>query len=205
MSTHFESITDQHIDVLKKLQSIAELVLVGGTGLALQLGHRKSYDLDFVTTVDIAEIQLKCQEIFSQHQLRQRFYSPSQLTMVVDMVKITFFHDQPLLYSPSDWDYGKLASVRDIFSSKLFIIGKRATWRDYVDIACLIRSGLVDFSQGLIDAVTRYGVNKKWVLEPMTYFDDVEMMPIEWLTKELTQTQIQELLTTTVSKYLQNR
>ncbi len=46
---HFETIEPETLDLLKKLMStnlFAEARLVGGTALALQLGHRKSVDLD---------------------------------------------------------------------------------------------------------------------------------------------------------------
>ena len=43
------------LELLKKLQQLPELRdtrLVGGTALALQLGHRKSIDLDFFGTIN---------------------------------------------------------------------------------------------------------------------------------------------------------
>ena len=35
------------LDLLSKALPMEEFYLAGGTGLALQLGHRESYDLDF--------------------------------------------------------------------------------------------------------------------------------------------------------------
>ena len=53
---YLKAITKQHIKILNKLQRIKDLTLVGGTALALQIGHRKSYDLNFVTQQDIESI-----------------------------------------------------------------------------------------------------------------------------------------------------
>jgi len=49
------------LDLLKRLQKIpilSELRLVGGTALALQLGHRRSVDLDFFGPVDAEGLQI---------------------------------------------------------------------------------------------------------------------------------------------------
>ena len=46
---HTETVSASTLDLLKRLQQIRELAntrLVGGTALALHLGHRKSIDLD---------------------------------------------------------------------------------------------------------------------------------------------------------------
>jgi hypothetical protein len=49
---HYESVDAETLDILKKLQAIPEfsqMRLVGGTALALQIGHRKSEDLFSIT------------------------------------------------------------------------------------------------------------------------------------------------------------
>ena len=52
---HTETVSASTLDLLKRLQQIRELAntrLVGGTALALHLGHRKSIDLDLFGTFD---------------------------------------------------------------------------------------------------------------------------------------------------------
>jgi ABC-type tungstate transport system permease subunit len=48
---HFETIGNEMIQILNEFSNISiiydNFYLAGGTGLALQLGHRKSLDLDF--------------------------------------------------------------------------------------------------------------------------------------------------------------
>jgi predicted nucleotidyltransferase component of viral defense system len=56
-----ETVEDYTLELLKKLQSerfLDNFVLVGGTALSLQIGHRKSVDLDFFTVVDFESIVL---------------------------------------------------------------------------------------------------------------------------------------------------
>lgn len=52
---HYETISPDTLGLLKKAQSLDILqntMLVGGTALALQIGHRVSIDLDFFGKAD---------------------------------------------------------------------------------------------------------------------------------------------------------
>lgn len=59
---HYETIEPATLELLKELLRIPELKetrLVGGTALALQLGHRKSIDLDLFGTVECDSSELQ--------------------------------------------------------------------------------------------------------------------------------------------------
>lgn len=61
-----ETIESHTLDILRRLQNLPELKstrLVGGTALALQLGHRKSIDLDIFGSWDYS---LDLVSLFSQ-------------------------------------------------------------------------------------------------------------------------------------------
>lgn len=52
---HTETVEPSTLDLLRRLQRLPDLTstrLVGGTALALHLGHRKSVDLDMFGTFD---------------------------------------------------------------------------------------------------------------------------------------------------------
>ena len=62
---HLEAIEPKTLELLRKLQSLSIFEhsrLVGGTALALQLGHRKSIDLDMFGSIEATsrEIQDAC-------------------------------------------------------------------------------------------------------------------------------------------------
>ncbi len=201
---HSESISVAQRELLEKLGCLNEGVLVGGTALSLQIGHRKSYDLDFVRIEEITDNLLKkIKSIAGSAQLVQRLSSPTQYTAFIDDVKITFFQDEAaFLHEEKQYPQFALADVKDIFSSKLYVMGKRATWRDYVDVAVCLDQGLCSLSQGIKEAVLRYQVNERWILDPLTYFDDLEMTPVEWLRKEYSDQKIKEILVSKVDEYL---
>ena len=57
----YETIDATTLELLKKLQSnkvFENLLLVGGTSLALQMGHRVSIDIDLFGKIDINNIEL---------------------------------------------------------------------------------------------------------------------------------------------------
>ena len=63
---YLETVESSTLELLKKLQRLPVLEqtrLVGGTALALQLGHRKSIDLDFFGTVDCEAERIKMIQI----------------------------------------------------------------------------------------------------------------------------------------------
>jgi len=59
---HKETVTAATLDLIRKLQSdpiFETFYLVGGTALLLQIGHRKSIDIDFFTKSTTLSIDLK--------------------------------------------------------------------------------------------------------------------------------------------------
>ncbi len=57
----YDAIESKALELLKKLMQIdilKEVRLVGGTSLALQIGHRKSIDLDLFGELDVDEFSL---------------------------------------------------------------------------------------------------------------------------------------------------
>ena len=56
---HLSTVESTTLELLKKLPVLCNTRLVGGTALALQLGHRKSVDLDFFGQINVDSQDLK--------------------------------------------------------------------------------------------------------------------------------------------------
>ncbi len=72
---HKEVIEPGTLELLKNLQKESELKtfnLVGGTSLALQLGHRKSIDLDLFTDTEF-DLEELTSMLIAKYNLRKRF------------------------------------------------------------------------------------------------------------------------------------
>ncbi len=153
--------------------------LVGGTSLALQLGHRKSTDLDLFTSEapDIESITLLLNEKygFKSHLITQK-----ALIGFIGEVKVdVIFHPYRWLEEPIVDDSIRLATTSDIAAMKIHAIvnsGERP--KDFVDIAYLSRQ----FSYHQLKTLTlrKYPLYDAVMIDrAMVYFDDVNPEAIE--------------------------
>ena len=81
-------------------------------------------------------------------------------------------------------------------------MGRRATWRDYVDVAVCLDKNINSLQGGIEEATKRYKVSQRWILDPLSYFDDLEITPIEWSEKEYTDDQIKQIIIKNIEEYL---
>ena len=88
---YYQTVSPGLISLLKKLFSINELndfVLVGGTSLSLQYGHRKSVDIDLFTDkqFDIRELQLLLNSHFNKFIVS--WQNKNRFTCIINDIKI---------------------------------------------------------------------------------------------------------------------
>jgi len=162
-------------NLLKRLQSIPELKnmrLVGGTALALQIGHRISVDLDLFGSFD-SSLPLEMLLVDFENVVKtgsNRFMQFFEINGVkVDFVNYSY----PWLQEPLIEDGITLASIEDIAAMKINAIINRGTKKDFIDMAFLLEhfslSHILDLYQ------KKYSVQDcQMALRSLTYFDDAE-------------------------------
>ena len=172
----------QLLDALERLQTsaLSGWVLAGGTGLALQLGHRVSEDFDFFRTddFDLARLRDALTKLGSFETLRE---SDRDLTALVLGVKLAFFLvSEPFVHPPLPWRFAHVAAEGDIALMKLVAISSRGSRRDFVDLYSILRSGprLEDLFRDLPAKYGKGRVNTYHVLKSLAYFDDAEREPM---------------------------
>ena len=155
-------------------------VLAGGTGLALQLGHRISEDFDFFRTrdVDTAALFDRLREVATCETL---YSDEHTLTALVDGVKLSFFQVRdPFLFPATPFSFFGVADLRDIGLMKLLAVTNRGSRKDFVDLFTLLKTGpsLSDYLKLL---PRKYGpgrLNPYQVATSLTYFEDAEAEPL---------------------------
>lgn len=187
---HLEILPDVQQWLYPQLQDLKGLgfVLYGGTGLALQLGHRQSLDFEFFSH-DPLDRKLLREAIplldetslvapLQNHDNRQIFEIPHpQLNN--RSAKISFFGniDFGRVGEPRLTDGGVLlvASSLDLFAVKLKEIIQRPTPDDYVDIVYLLKNG-ESLLEALGGASVLFGTDFSPMisLRALSYFDDLE-------------------------------
>ena len=127
---HLSTVESTTLELLKKLQQLPVLCntrLVGGTALALQLGHRKSVDLDFFGQINVDSQDLK-EALRTLGTLTILNDSKNIHIYVLNEVKIDIVnYTYPWLDDVVYKDGIRLASPRDIAAMKITAIEGRGT------------------------------------------------------------------------------
>ena len=164
----------------KKLEESA-FYLAGGTALALQLGHRQSLDFDFFSEKRRAAEKI-CEWLESSHHFILRGLDQDALHGEFRKTKISFIagYRYPLVQKSIKTEGLSLASIADIGLMKLLAITHRATLRDYLDLAAILRDR-ISLSQLIQLSPKKYGrrFNPLISLKALVSFEDVDQeMPV---------------------------
>jgi hypothetical protein len=175
-----------------------EYYLVGGTAIALQIGHRRSIDFDLFkgSKINPSRIIAKITEAKLKYSITRRVYE--QLNVTIHDVKFTFF-EYPFLINPvlSFKDVARLPALIELAAMKAYALGRRSKWKDYIDLYFIISN---HYTIKEISAVAYriYGqlFSEKLFRAQLSYFDDIDYSePIEFMVPEVSKNEIKEFLT----------
>lgn len=177
---YLETVESSTLELLKKLQRLPVLEqtrLVGGTALALQLGHRKSIDLDFFGTVD-CEAEYLRESIAGIASLTILKESPHIHIYIVDGIKVDIVNYKYPWLDDVVLEQGlRLASVSDIAAMKITAIIGRGTKKDFIDIAFLLHH--FSLEEILHFYAAKYNDSSVFMaMKSLAYFDDAEIDPM---------------------------
>ena len=179
--------------------------LAGGTALALQIQHRKSVYFDIFINKPINNyLRLKAKTVFPASVFYVNTTDQISFT-TTENVNVTFFwYIYPSLLPPTTTPSISLASVNDIVADKAFTIGKRAVWRDYVDLFLLLKKEIVTLNQTIQLAKQKFSCefNEALFLEQLSYFKDVTIVPMDFIGSSPSPSEIQSYLETQVESYI---
>jgi Nucleotidyl transferase AbiEii toxin, Type IV TA system len=115
--------------------------LVGGTAIALYIGHRRSIDFDLLTFEKINSTGIKRQVADSGFKSAIVNSLSDQIHFILNEVKITFFEFPFEIVSDSQYkDYCKMPDLLTLSAMKAFALGGRGKWKDYVDLYFILKN-----------------------------------------------------------------
>ena len=176
---HKQAVLESTLDLLKKIQALPNMSgmrLVGGTALALHLGHRKSVDLDLFGRFD-EHVSFRYLLMQSGHVADGAENGVVQ-SLRVDGVKVDFVNYPYLwLQDPVVDDGVVLAAIPDIAAMKLSAAANRGRKKDFIDIAFLLDSLCL---KEMVELYQRKFLVSEFsfALRGLTYFDDAEDDPM---------------------------
>jgi len=148
MNLKYNTVSENLLDCLKKLMAnpvFDDFVLVGGTALSLQLGHRISVDIDLFTSkpygsMNIEQIKNALSETFDYADYlkdldgRSLFYSLNIGKNQNEYVKLDLAYTDEFIAPFVKKDGLRLASLQDISGMKMEAITNSKRKKDFWDI-----------------------------------------------------------------------
>ncbi len=184
------AIDSSTIVLLKKLQTLPILQdthLVGGTALALQIGHRKSVDLDLFGRIESNQIDLTddLRSVTESMMLIQE--SRNIHIYLLNQVKVDIVnYSYKWLKEPVKEEGLILAAKEDIAAMKIAAVVGRGTKKDFIDLAFLL--DYYPLKDILSMYMEKYPEASMFVaMKSLTYFRDAEtdampdmLVPVSW-------------------------
>lgn len=185
---YYNTLQQSTLELLKNIQKIPifkDCRLVGGTSLALQLGHRKSIDLDFFGSITASPLEIQS-ELSQTGNLQIIQESKFIFQYIIDNVKVDFVnYPYPWLSDAILEDDIILADKTDIAAMKLSAITNRGTKKDFIDLYELLNhftlSQILDFYS------KKYSNGIPFMtIKSLTYFEDAESDPMPFMMNSAT-------------------
>ena len=148
MKLYYETVSKPLLECLQKLMANSafnDFVLVGGTALSLQLGHRISVDIDLFTANDYGSMNLKeikdaLSNTFSYfdglEKLTERNlgYAVYVGNSQAEKIKLDLFYTEKFIAPIIQQDGLRLASLQDLAAMKIEAITNNKRKKDFWDI-----------------------------------------------------------------------
>jgi hypothetical protein len=195
---HYEILSHNQEELLPYLKQFNRtFYLVGGTAIALYLGHRRSIDFDLFANSTLKKAGIKSKLNSIPFEQRLIFEDIDQLHLMVHETKVTFFsfpfsieHNQKVK------DLINMPSLLDLSSMKAFALGRRAKWKDYVDLYYILKYHL-SFSEIVVAAIRNFGYqfSEKLFREQLAFHKDIDYSePVDFLVPSVSEEEIRAFL-----------
>jgi len=184
---HYETVDEGTLGLLKQLQSLSilsEMRLVGGTSLALQIGHRKSIDIDLFGNLS-ADYENLVDELKTLGEVVSLKNSKNIHSLLINEIKVDIVnYEYKWLTNKITTDNIHLATIEDIAAMKLNAIIGRGSKKDFIDLFFILK----DYSlETLIDFYTKkYNDGSTFlVLKSLTYFEDADEQEMPFMCSDI--------------------
>jgi hypothetical protein len=182
-----QSVDPKLLELLKKIMNcdlFTDFNLVGGTSLALQIGHRKSIDIDLfgnseIYVDDFIEVLSEFGKVITLKK------SKNVLILSVDGIKVDFVnYKYPLLAPIEVIENIRLVTQTDIAAMKLNAIVGRGSKKDFIDLYFLLQKYSLQEMISFFN--TKFADGSEFmVLKSLHYFDDADLEEMPEMTNHI--------------------
>lgn len=201
---HQEVLTSELKNLWPKLKNFPDFTLVGGTALALQIGHRISVDFNLFTRKELPPaLRQHISRTFRESPVKIVFRSKNQINARIDGATMTFFsYPFAVFQHRLGWQGIKLLPISTIAVMKAYALGRRATYKDYIDLYFILREKHASLTAIIRTAKRIYGdeFGVRLFLEQLVYLKDLREEEIRFLKKPLAKAEIEKFFRQEIKK-----
>jgi hypothetical protein len=190
---HVETIDTLSLKNLKLLQKenlLNDFYLAGGTAVALHLGHRISYDLDFFNPKTFDGLLLK-RIISNLGNYKDTFSNENNMIGIFNGTRLSFiYYKSEMTGEFLNFAGIKIAAIEDLIAMKIEAISQRGKKRDFIDLFAMMKNSAMTLSDVMSLYRKKYkgfNINEIHVLKSFIFFADAEKdqmpelkLPIQW-------------------------
>lgn len=197
-SMHSEILDSQQIELIPYLKEFnRSFYLVGGTAIALHIGHRRSIDFDLFTPSKLNKLRIKAKLTAIPFQQKPLFEDYDQLHLLSNNVKITFFsYPYPVEHPVKIPSFITMPTLLSLAAMKAFALGRRAKWKDYVDLFFILKD-YYTIEEIATEANNIFGqlFSEKLFREQLAFHHDIDYTePVEYLVASIPDEEIKNFL-----------
>jgi len=174
---HKEILSAEQQELLPLLKMFKrDFCLVGGTAIALYIGHRRSLDFDLFkkNTINHTRIIQKINVFTNEFIVTRRV--AEQLNLVIKDVKFTFYEFPFDIHGSYEFEKTiKMPDLLTLSAMKAYALGRRSKWKDYIDLYFILKDCFT-IEQISFRALTLFGqlFSEKLFRAQLCYFKDID-------------------------------
>lgn len=193
---HLEALDEKSREIFSRLSYFPTFYLAGGTALALQIGHRKSFDFDLFSQGPIPSTLFdEAKGGFPKSPIALAVNNRDELTVFVDGVKVSFLsYPFPVVLPFIEYKEKKLLAAEEIAATKAYSIGRRGSFKDYVDLYFVLSEAIASLKEIIALAEKKYHseFNARLFLEQLLYTEDITDTHLVFLKRSVTKDEVQK-------------
>ena len=174
---HKEILTKEQVELLSVVSDFSkDFGLVGGTAIALHIGHRESIDFDMFSLKSFGNLRIR-NKIDKSIKIDNVIVDKlGEFTILIKGVKLTFFHYPFNIKFNESFGYSiKIPDILTLGAMKAYALGRRPKWKDYVDLYFIIRD-FCSVKEIVEKAKKIFGneFNERMFRNQLSYFSDMD-------------------------------
>jgi len=174
---HKEILSKEQIDLLPLVADFKrEFYLVGGTAIALHIGHRRSIDFDLFKHKPLRKKTILTKISSSNHPYIVTRNVAEQLNVSINNVKFTFFEFPFEIATPCVFEkFIKLPNLLTLAALKAYALGRRSKWKDYIDLYFILKDFYtITEIANKADEIFKELFSEKLFRAQLCFFEDID-------------------------------